>query len=117
MSPSKYSSTSAKWSVERIDRRELNSRLLWLPRRVGVSIRVRSKVGRVPGSSAIAPLVWPLTWQSKQAVPRTGFSVTRCLVWLNQVVGNLVTSSRKPSSCSGVMMPSNSSRKLAWVIS
>ena len=54
--------------------------MLWLPRKVGVSIRVRASVGRVPGSSAIAPLACPLTWQSKQATPRTGCSVTLCLV-------------------------------------
>ena len=50
MSPSKYSSVSAKCSRVRIDRRALKSRLLWLPRRVGVSRRGRSRVGRTPGS-------------------------------------------------------------------
>ena len=58
----------------------------------------------------MAPLVWPLTWQEKQATPCDGSRVTRWCVTLNQVVWKGVTSSRRPSSCSGVSRPLNMSK-------
>src|SRR5262245_21313145 len=65
----------------------------------------------------VAPLVWPLTWQSRQATPRLGFSVLRSSVLLNCCWGNCVNRSRSPSSCSGFIIPLKSSKKLSSVTS
>ena len=88
-----------------------------LPRIVGVSVRRRAMLGRESGPSSKAPLVCPLTWQSKQATPLDGSTVTRWSVWLNQVVGDGRSSSLSPSICSGVSSPSKISKKLSSVTS
>ena len=43
-----------------------------MPRRLTVSIRIRSACGRVSGFSWNVAFVWPFTWQSKHVTPRLG---------------------------------------------
>ena len=80
-------------------------------------MRWRNSCGRMSPTRCVAPLVWPLTWQSKQVTPRLARSLRRSSVWLNCCCGNGVTSSRSPSSCLGLRMSLNSSKKLSIVTS
>jgi len=45
---------------------------MFTPRRDGVSMRWRNSCGRMSPTRCAAPLVCPLTWQSKQVTPRCG---------------------------------------------
>ena len=65
-------------------------------------MRCRNSCGRMSPTRWAAPLVWPLTWQSKQVTPRCGRSERRSSVWLNCCCGKGVTSRRRPSSLLGV---------------
>ena len=77
---------------------------------LGVSMRRRARLGRLSGASSKAPLVCPFTWQLMQATPALGSAVMRCVVWLNQVLGEGRSSSFRPSICSGVSSPSKISK-------
>ena len=78
-------------------------------------MRRRCDCGRMSPTRWVAPEVWPLTWQSKQATPcmPAGFSALRSAVALNCCCGNCVTSSRRPSRSLALRMPA----KISWKFS
>ena len=114
-SPLKYAvrcSNSVKSSTDR--RLRFDPWICWLnsPRRLTVSIRNRRSCGRMSGLRWNCAVVCPLTWQSRHATPICGFGLLRSSVRLNSSCGSGVSSSRIPSSCTGVMISLNSARKL-----
>jgi len=52
-----------------------------------------------------AALVWKFEWQSRHATPRLCSATLRSSVWLNSSCGFGVSRRRRPSICTGVMMP------------
>ena len=67
-----------------------------------VSSRKRAACGRTSGVRWKAALVWKFEWQSRQVTPRLGSATLRSSVWLNSSCGKGVSSSRRPSTCTGV---------------
>ena len=68
-------------------------------------MRWRNSWGRMSPTRWVAPLVWPLAWQSKQATPRLGRTVRRSSVALNCCCGKRAQEQPQPLELLGIQDP------------